>query len=145
MDNIRLIQLINMFSHISNRTYDEARSIILSTNTGKAIQNNSITLMYEQQTENLYSIVMDLQKVNFDNEITKGFTIEAIVKSLEMIDEDEELRRIADIPIEKDPELKKSNQKLLKKRQKQILMEKQQNYMNVRRTESADKFKREKQ
>jgi len=144
MDNIRLIQLINMFSHISNRTYDEARSIILSTNTGKAIQNNSITLMYEQQTENLYSIVMDLQKVNFDNEITKGFTIEAIVKSLEMIDEDEELRRIAAAPITKDSELKYTNQELLKKRQKQILMEKQQNYINVRRTENADKIKREK-
>jgi len=144
MDNIRLIQLINMFSHISNKTYDEARSIILSTNTGKAIQDNNVTLIYEQQTENLYSIVMDLQKSNFDNELTKRFTIETIVSSLEVINEDEELGRIV-VPIAKDPELKKSHQELLKKHQKKILMEKQQNYMNVRRTESADKFKREKQ
>lgn len=144
MDNIRLIQLINMFSHISNKTYDEARSIILSTNTGKAIQDNNVTLIYEQQTENLYSIVMDLQKSNFDNELTKRFTIETIVSSLEVINEDEELGRIV-VPIAKDPELKKSHQELLKKHQRKILMEKQQNYMNVRRTESADKFKREKQ
>lgn len=144
MDNIRLIQLINMFSHISNKTYNEARSIILSTNTGKAIQDNNVTLIYEQQTENLYSIVMDLQKSNFDNELTKRFTIETIVSSLEVINEDEELGRIV-VPIAKDPELKKSHQELLKKHQRKILMEKQQNYMNVRRTESADKFKREKQ
>jgi len=133
-----------MFSHISNKTYDEARSIILSTNTGKAIQDNNVTLIYEQQTENLYSIVMDLQKSNFDNELTKRFTIETIVSSLEVINEDEELGRIV-VPIAKDPELKKSHQELLKKHQRKILMEKQQNYMNVRRTESADKFKREKQ
>jgi len=144
MDNIRLIQLINMFSHISNKTYNEARSIILSTNTGKAIQDNNVTLIYEQQTENLYSIVMDLQKSNFDNELTKRFTIETIVSSLEVINEDDELGRTV-VPIAKDPELKKSHQELLKKHQRKILMEKQQNYMNVRRTESADKFKREKQ
>ena len=89
-------------------------------------------------------IVMDLQKSNFDNELTKRFTIETIVSSLEVINEDEELGRIV-VPIAKDPELKKSHQELLKKHQKKILMEKQQNYMNVRRTESADKFKREKQ
>ena len=100
--------------------------------------------MYEQQTENLYSIVVDLQKSNFDNELTKRFTIEAIAKSLEMLDEDEELKRIAASPMVKDPKLKKLNQELLKKRQKQMLREKQQNYMNVRRTENADKFKREK-
>jgi len=61
-----------------------------------------------------------------------------------VINEDEELGRIV-VPIAKDPELKKSHQELLKKHQKKILMKKQQNYMNVRRTESADKFKREKQ
>lgn len=142
MNNTRFIQLIKMFSYIGNKTPDEAEDIILMTETGRAIQKRvDSTLFYEQQTENLFSIVTELRQIEYDAELTERFTIEAIVNSLDSIDDNEGLIESATAPKAKNPELKRLNTEILKERQRQKLIEKRQNYLNVRRTEYADKFK----
>ena len=79
MDNRRLEQLVYMFSCITSKTPEESRYIILLMETGKSVQANNLTVMYEQETANLYSIGMELRKIDCYAQMAGLFTVENIV------------------------------------------------------------------
>lgn len=79
MDNRRLEQLVYMFSCITGKTPEESRYIILLMETGKSVQANNLTVMYEQETANLYSIGMELRKIDCYAQMAGLFTVENIV------------------------------------------------------------------
>lgn len=70
--NHRIEELSILFSKITGLDKKESQKIILSTDTGKAIQDNNELVLYEQSTDNLYQIGKELN----DNR----FTVEKIVE-----------------------------------------------------------------
>lgn len=88
MSSKRLNEVIQMFSYISGKNYDESKRTILLTETGKAIQEQSSVIMYEQQTESLYSIIKELRENDFGEVVTDLFTVEAITAALIKVNSD---------------------------------------------------------
>ena len=82
MANKRLDQLIYMFSDITGKTPDESKKIILLTDTGKAVNTHNMTVMYEQETANLYSIGMELRKISEYSQLGQLFSTENIIASM---------------------------------------------------------------
>ena len=81
-DEKRMSQLVLMFSDITGKSHKEAKAIILETETGIAVAEKNEIVLYEQQTENLYSIAMELYEKSEYRELAKLFTAEKIVQSL---------------------------------------------------------------
>lgn len=71
-----------MFKYITGLSIAASSEIILKTITGKAIEEENITVIYEQQTENLYSIIYELQKIEKYKKLAALFSVEKIVKSM---------------------------------------------------------------
>lgn len=144
LNNKRINQLIYMFSYITDKSMDESREIILDTDTGRAIHDNNTAVMYEQQTENLYSIAMELRENKSLCELTERFTTEAIAKSMQELREIEKQKSETPIPIVTifgNRELIQKNKQRMKKNRKQALQVKKQNLNNVRRIENVNKLK----
>lgn len=145
LDNRRMQQIIFMFSNITGKEYDEAKQIILQTDTGKAIKRESLTVLYEQQTENLYSIAMELSEKNQFAKMAQSFSIDNIAKSLKelsAVEKQEKTEKAAGIPnIKRQPAFKSQKRKQLLQARSNVLRIKKQNQMNDRRIENADKFK----
>ena len=84
-DEKRMSQLVLMFSDITGKSHKEAKAIILETETGIAVAEKNEIVLYEQQTENLYSIAMELYEKSEYRELAKLFTAEKIVQSLKCL------------------------------------------------------------
>lgn len=74
LSNLRLRQIAYMYASISGKSLEESEQDILSTKTGRDIEAGDPTLLYEQQTSNLYSIVRELPE-----NLQKRFTQDNII------------------------------------------------------------------
>ena len=145
MDNKRMGQLVFMFSYITGQPAEEARNIILQTETGKAVQAENPIVMYEQQTENISSIAMELRNHKSYEALVDLFTVNAIVQAMRalktMEKQDGKYSVAQSIVIASNPELKDRVKVQTQVARKNVLQIKKQNQMNARRIESADKLK----
>lgn len=146
----------NQYLEISNTLLDYKQSrisseeaierIILSTEIGKDILAGNITVLYEQQTENLAEIADELKEKGSYRNVVGQLTLKNIVYAGKMLCEYEEENRknIAVVykPISQNDVEKADRRKLLKERQKNILKIKLQNKINARRVENAYQFKK---
>ena len=139
-DEKRMSQLVLMFSDITGKSHKEAKAIILETETGVAVAEKNETVLYEQQTENLYSIAMELHEKSEYRELAQLFTEEKIVQSLRCLQEKikpEMILNENNFSGKKSATLK-ANRKYLKQRQKNVLAAKRQNQKIHRRIQNAD-------
>ena len=138
-------QLVFMFSYITGQPEEEARNIILQTETGKAVQTENPIVMYEQQTENISSIAMELRNYKSYEALVDLFTVNAIVQAMRalktMEKQDGKYSALQPIVIVSKPELKDKDKVQQQVARKNVLQIKKQNQMNARRIESADKLK----
>lgn len=88
MNNLRLQQLAQMYAAISGSSQEKALKDILSTRTGRAIMEGNPSVLYEQQTHNLYSITRELSP-----DIQKKFTQDVILKAFDQICCNKKLRK----------------------------------------------------
>lgn len=146
MKNRRMQQLVNMFSDISGVSEKEAEEIILKTDTGKAVLDNNETVLYEQQTENLYSIAMELFQISEYSELAKLFSVENIVDSMKRNRSNETVKVCFDG--DQSPKIKEKiandSKKELFIKQRKMLRTKRQNQINIRRIEDANRITRQK-
>lgn len=146
MNMDRLQQLVVMFVAVTEKTFTDARNIILTTDTGKAIQNNNVTVLYEQQTENLESIVLELKQNGQYVQEAELFTTEAIVSAMQILTEYEQNQREFVLKqnycASQDIELKKNMQKKTNTAYKEMLKQRSRNQLNLRRIQDADTVKR---
>lgn len=146
MKNRRMQQLVNMFSDISGVSEKEAEEIILKTDTGKAVLDNNETVLYEQQTENLYSIAMELFQISEYSELAKMFSVENIVDSMKRNRSNETVKVCFDG--NQSPKIKEKiandSKKELFIKQRKMLRTKRQNQINIRRIEDANRITRQK-
>ena len=146
MKNRRMQQLVNMFSDISGVSEKEAEEIILKTDTGKAVLDNNETVLYEQQTENLYSIAMELFQISEYSELAKMFSVENIVDSMKRNRSNETVKVCFDG--DQSPKIKEKiandSKKELFINQRKMLRTKRQNQINIRRIEDANRITRQK-
>lgn len=61
MKKCRLCDISNIVSDICKIEYDAAMQIILETDIGRAILNNNPDVLYEQITDNVYSVSRELK------------------------------------------------------------------------------------
>ena len=145
MDNKRMGQLVFMFSYITGQPEEEARNIILQTETGKAVQTENPIVMYEQQTENISSIAMELRNYKSYGALVDLFTVNAIVQAMRalktMEKQGEKDSALQSIIIASNPELKDRDKVQKQVARKNVLQIKKQNQMNARRIERADNLK----
>lgn len=143
MANKRMNQLTFMFSEITGVSPNIAASIIQQTETGKAVINNNTAVLYEQQTENLYSIAMELKENPCYKKYAHMLSEDQIIRSMKKLYNIERSNREKNVltlsAFASHPEKKaEERQKLLLKR-KEILTIKKQNQKNAWRVEHADK------
>lgn len=139
-DEKRMSQLVLMFSDITGKSHKEAKEIILETETGIAVAEKNEIVLYEQQTENLYSIAMELYEKSEYRELAKLFTAEKIVQSLKCLQKKIKPEMVwseTDFSGNKSV-TSKNNCKYLKNRQKAVLAAKRQNQKIHRRIQNAD-------
>ena len=80
--NKRMRDICLMFKYITGLSIIASSEIILKTVTGRSIEEENVTVMYEQQTENLYSIIYELQKIEKYKSLAALFSVEKIVKAM---------------------------------------------------------------
>lgn len=145
MDNKRIEQLVFMFSYITRQPAEEARNIILQTETGKAVQVENPIVMYEQQTENISSIAMELRNYKSYEALADLFTVSAIVQSMKALNNVEKQNgkysAAKSIVIASNPDLKDRIKVQNQAARKNVLQIKKQNQINARRVNRADTFK----
>lgn len=145
MNNKRLQQIVWMFSYITGQPIENARDIILQTETGKAVQAENPIVMYEQQSENISSIAMELRNYKSYEALVDLFTVTAIVQamqSLKNMEKQDEKHSVAkSIVIASNPDLKAMDKVQKQAARKNVLQIKKQNQMNARRIERANKLK----
>ena len=83
--NIRLEQVSLMMKYITGISKKECEKIILATPTGRAIIEQKITVMYEQQTENLYSVGRDLQEIPVYKKLSELLTVTKITEAMQKV------------------------------------------------------------
>ena len=137
----RMHELTLMFSYITGRSLEDSQKMILSTETGKAVLNNNMSVLYEQQTENLYGIALELKKEGKYAEIVQQMSERKIAKSMGVLDGVSDEFRECEVQIGKKPELKKLQKRNLLSERKKMLQIQQRNQINARRIENAVKFK----
>ena len=144
MNNKRLRQLILMFATLTGKTESESEQIICGTETGRAVLEKNEVVLYEQQTENLYSIAQDLRQSGKYEEVVACLSTEKIASSMKSL---LELER-QDIKKNKEvclvyPKLSNvgSKRKKLMQKQNELLRIKRQNKINVRRIENVNTVK----
>lgn len=140
MANKRLDQLIYMFSDITGKTPDESKKIILLTDTGKAVNTHNMTVMYEQETANLYSIGMELRKISEYSQLGQLFSTENIIASMNKL-------RAKEVPVKESittftapsmTDLKSKERIRILEEQTRKMQIKRQNLKNVWRMKNAD-------
>lgn len=140
MANKRLDQLIYMFSDITGKTPDESKKIILLTDTGKAVNTHNMTVMYEQETANLYSIGMELRKISEYSQLGQLFSTENIIASMNKL-------RAKEVPAKESittftapsmTDLKSKERIRILEEQTRKMQIKRQNLKNVWRMKNAD-------
>ena len=83
--NTRIEQLSLMMKYITGISKKECEKIILVTPTGQAIIEHEITAMYEQQTENLYSVGRDLQAIPSYKKLSGLLTVAKITEAMQKV------------------------------------------------------------
>ena len=135
-------QLVFMFSYITGKPTEEARNIILETDAGKAVQVENSAVMYEQQTENISRIAMELRDHKPYAALAELFTVSKIVQSMKALKSMEKQGKkssvVESIVIAKKPELKERDRLQKQAARKNVLQIKKQNAMNSRRIKHAD-------
>ena len=145
VDSKRMRQLVHMFSEITGEPQEESLRIIMETETGKAVARNNAAVLYEQQTENLYGIVMELRDMDRYRALAADVTSEKIAHAMKKSGE-AQMREKADtdpavLQIARHPERKTEEKKALMEKQRKMLGIKRQNRNNEGRIAHADKFK----
>lgn len=137
--NERLNELTFMFSYVTGMSSQEAEKLILSTNTGKAIKRKNKAVLYEQQTDNLYRIAQELKEDHSCTELAGVFTVENIVQALmELVEKNKERHlTTSNMKFDKKPMLKALQRKQQKAEYKNLLQNRRQNRINVRRIENC--------
>ena len=140
MANKQLDQLIYMFSDVTGKTPDESKKIILLTDTGKAVNTHNMTVMYEQETANLYSIGMELRKISEYSQLGQLFSTENIIASMNKL-------RAKEVPAKESittftapsmTDLKSKERIRILEEQTRKMQIKRQNLKNVWRMKNAD-------
>lgn len=80
--NDRFKEICLMFSFITGISSLEAESIIKKTSTGQGILSGNMTVMYEQQTENLFSIAEELAQMEKYKNIASVISLDTIIKAM---------------------------------------------------------------
>lgn len=80
--NDRFKEICLMFSFITGISSLEAESIIKKTSTGQGILSGNMTVMYEQQTENLFSIAEELAQMEKYKKIASVISLDTIIKAM---------------------------------------------------------------
>lgn len=146
-ENNRLKQLVYMLCQITGMSEEEAEQAIISTETGNAVLNNNMAAMYEQQTENLYSIGIELRNSKQYEKVSEELTIDAItnaMKQLKNITKNNRQNYAESIQISKREGAAKEARKRIKEERNREMRAENQNKMNVWRIENANKSKRQK-
>ena len=129
-----------MFSDITGKTPDESKKIILLTDTGKAVNTHNMTVMYEQETANLYSIGMELRKISEYSQLGQLFSTENIIASMNKL-------RAKEVPVKESittftapsmTDLKSKERIRILEEQTRKMQIKRQNLKNVWRMKNAD-------
>lgn len=146
LGNERLEDLIYMFSFITGMENKEAKAFILSTETGKAVLNGVVSVLYEQHTSNMEEIIMELKKLNAPNDITQLFTIDNIYHAMQGLwDYDNKKRQSLPIKYEAihNTSLNRKYKESIKNKSKIMLLGKKQDMINLwRMSRHANKIKR---
>lgn len=134
-----------MFSYITGQPIEDARNIILQTETGKAVQAENPIVMYEQQSENISSIAMELRNCKSYESLVDLFTVTEIVQAMRALKnmEKQNAKYSVEQPIviASNPELKDRVKVQNQVARKNVLQIKKQNQINARRVNHADTFK----
>lgn len=130
MTNKRLQQLIYMLSLITDLSKGDAEQAVLSTDTGKAVQRNEPGVMYEQQTENLYSIREELSQNPAYEELAGKISVSSIVDAYKKMQEDVPTYVKREEKISKNPQLKEIEKTIVKQKRKNNLKQQYQNLLN---------------
>ena len=130
MTNKRLQQLIYMLSLITDLSKGDAEQAVLSTDTGKAVQRNEPGVMYEQQTENLYSIREELSQNPAYEELAVKISVSSIVDAYKKMQEDVPTYVKREEKISKNPQLKEIEKAIVKQKRKNNLKQQYQNLLN---------------
>ena len=136
MTKERKRQLAFILADIVGCNEQKAEEIIDTTEVGKRLQYHDTTILYEQQTENMYRLAEELREgpyANFADKITNDKILAAIRKFRERE------RKKSKVSI---MELIQKENHFFKQKEKMMLQSKSQNRVNIRRIENADKFKR---
>ena len=145
MRNKRMQQIVAMFSYITGISASEAEGIILRTKTGRDIANNCEIVLYEQQTENLSGIAMELRDLDDCDRISLQLSDERIVEAMKQLKNIEKLGKddfSFKMRSENDVDARQDAVQKLSEKQKHMLRIQNQNRMNVGRITHADKLKR---
>lgn len=141
MYNERLEDLIFMVEQITGLSHHESKQLILTTRTGKALQNKNQAILYEQQTENLYQIAQDLKIQNNFIDAEAIFTVDSIVSAFEALlkyrANTNDIHEHSLLKFSGTRELKIRQKKRYMAAQKQMLQLKQQNRFNIGRMTSC--------
>ena len=130
MTNKRLQQLIYMLSLITDLSKGDAEQAVLSTDTGKAVQRNEPGVIYEQQTENLYSIREELSQNPAYEELAGKISVSSIVDAYKKMQEDVPTYVKREEKISKNPQLKEIEKAIVKQKRKNNLKQQYQNLLN---------------
>lgn len=130
MTNKRLQQLIYMLSLITDLSKGDAEQAVLSTDTGKAVQRNESGVMYEQQTENLYSIREELSQNPAYEELAGKISVSSIVDAYKKMQEDVPTYVKREEKISKNPQVKEKEKAIVKQKRKNNLKQQYQNLLN---------------
>lgn len=136
--NKRMRQLTALFSAITGKTLEESMEIILQTETGNAVNENNMAIMYEQQTENLYEIAEELKRQENYAEIAEMLSIENIVSAMKEFQDRKDAKKTDKIPyMQREPKLKSEYKNNLLSKRKRILQIKRQNQISEGRVKHA--------
>ena len=145
--NKRIGQLTYMLCCITDMDYESAEQLVVTTDIGKRILENDITIMYEQQTENLAEIASEFigKQIHLDiaSQLTEEKIVDAALKLNNYEKENNPDRKVIECFSSNKNNIDKNIfQKNLKQKRKKVLMIKRQNQMNARRIENVNKFKK---
>lgn len=137
MNEKRIEQLAFMLSDITGIDHVRARNIITDSETGKMILDNNMTVMYEQQTENLWEIAAEMAACGKYRTLVPMLTVSNIAEAGKHLGEYERRaeKKMVSTPIKmiKASELKQraAGKNLIKRRA--MLSIKKNNRKNIRR------------
>lgn len=143
MKQKRMRQLIWMFSDITGVPPGDARQIILLTETGKAVMDDDPAVLFEQQTENIYEIALELEQMPSYAALSSLFSTEKIVSAMKRLqDADLPENAVVAPTASGKPYTKSGRKEWLLSRRNALIKIRKQNQLNAWRITYADSFKR---